>query len=188
MKYLNPNNAYKLDDLASNADSAREGHYTLLATHSLLLGCIVALMALIASPLRAQEQKRSNYMPNNVELIAKAEAKAANIDYKLVLAILAHESHNCQLPTTTATDLGCMQISRETAIAMGLDLYRLVVDRRYNIKAGVSVLTYLQFQFHNGEPKTWYCRYNIGTGFLDNTNMRNCRKYLSRVKYAIGAQ
>lgn len=140
---------------------------------------MVLLSALLAPNALKAEQSISSYNPNHPLIIARQEALNANLDPNLVLAILAHESHDCRLPTTAKTDLGCMQISRATAKAMHLDPYRLVVDRRYNIKAGCKVL--LHFKRYAKSDKKWYTRYN--TGNRDLLTIR--QNYALKLRYQL---
>lgn len=121
---------------------------------------VMAIMVLLGSIKALAEQSISQYNPTNPLVIARQEATKAGIDPNLVLAIMQHESNSCKTITTPNTDLGCMQISRATATALGLNTERLVNDRAYNIKAGVAIL--MQFKRYKAYDKLWWARYNVG--------------------------
>ncbi len=138
---------------------------------------IITIMVLGGSIRAVAEQSISQYNPNHPLIIARQEAIKAGIDPKLVLAIMAHESNDCKLPTTAHTDLGCMQISRSTAAALGLDQHRLVSDRTYNIKAGIVILA--QFKHYSRNDRLWWTKYNIGYQNLPVTKA----SYAAKVGY-----
>lgn len=109
-------------------------------------------------PIRAvAEQSISGYNPTAPVIVARQEAVKAGLDPKLVLAIMWHESRDCKLLTTPKTDLGCFQIKRSTALKLHLDLSRLVTDKAYNIRAGVTILK----SFKRNKPD-WWTAYNVG--------------------------
>lgn len=146
-------------------------------THIWASNTMVAMMVLFGSIRAVAEQSISSYHLTNPVIVARLEASKAGIDPKLVEAILWHESRNCSMPTTDKTDLGCMQISRPTAAALGLDSQRLIQDKAYNIKAGVAILA--QFKRYKAKDRLWWTRYNTGFQKLPKTKA----KYAEKVGY-----
>lgn len=171
--YITSTIGYKLADIA---EKCIKRPYILIA-HIYATKLIVAILVLFGANRAMAEQSISQYHPNHPRIIAQQEAIKAGIDPKLVLAILAHESNDCKLPTTAKTDLGCLQLSRATAAALGLDQRRLVTDPAYNIKAGVAIL--VQFKRYSRTDKLWWARYNIGYQNLPKAKA----KYAAKVGY-----
>lgn len=145
-----------------------------------LIGAFLALGPITST---ATQSITSYFDAGSPRGIAVHEAKRAGICPRLVLAILEHESRNCSLPTTSKTDLGCMQISRATARALKLDQARLVHDHAYNIRQGVAILAYFKARYEPLEPHSWWARYNVGVGTINGKREASRRRYLKRVSY-----
>lgn len=112
------------------------------------------------------------------------------VEPQLLRAIALIESnldHKAINPDTL--DFGIAQINYKTARGFGMDLDRLTKDRAYSIEMGAKVLSYFQTRYAKREPKTWVCRYNIGTArTLSPRQTTNCNAYLAKFRGAYGIQ
>lgn len=77
-------------------------------------------------------------------------------------------------------DIGISQINYKTAERYNFDIVRLYDDVRYSIRSGAKVLSDMKKMFIEKEPKTWYSRFNCGTG--GSTKRYSCVKYLKLVR------
>lgn len=78
-----------------------------------------------------------------------------------------------------AVDIGIAQINIKTIEAYKLNKYKLQSDLQYSINAGAKVLSWFT-RYQKTEPKTWYCRYNVGTAAFPKIKS-NCLKYKNSV-------
>jgi len=150
--------------------------------YSLVLA--IAIASLMAALSMADNKPKSYYARNSVHVLADKAAKKYGLDPKLVKAIIAHESWNCKVMVGETGDIGCMQIKPSTALAMNMDIVRLQTDRAYSIEQGARVLAWFKRTYGRKEPRTWYCRYNVGTGTLEGRLGQLCAKYIHRVAYS----
>lgn len=116
-----------------------------------------------------------------LEIIRAAEAH--KIEPKLYAAMIAVESmFQVNAYNKHTLDYGIAQINHLTAAAYGFDTIRLQTDMSYNLYAGAHILAYFKRRYAKTEPKTWYCRYNVGTGVLQGDRLEKCTKYVKLVK------
>jgi hypothetical protein len=148
------------------------------------LGLLIALhMPIAAFSQTMKPQAISSYVIEPVQSYAVLQAKNAGINGKLILAILWTESRNCQITESPTHDMGCFQISPHYAKAKGLDPAKLKANSRYNTNAAIELLSVLKLRYEHKEPKTWFCRYNVGTGPMTGNKAKNCLKYLNALHY-----
>jgi soluble lytic murein transglycosylase-like protein len=77
-------------------------------------------------------------------------------------------------------DVGLSQINYKTVAKYNLDRRKLASDVEYSVKSGAQVLSWFHQKYANKEPKTWFCRYNVGTGSHTKIH-ENCHKYIKNV-------
>ncbi|MEZ0208717.1 MAG: transglycosylase SLT domain-containing protein [Candidatus Paceibacterota bacterium] len=109
------------------------------------------------------------------------------LDKRLFIAILKVESgldHKAINPSTM--DFGIGQINYKTAEAYQMDTVRLIKDRAYSIEKAALVLSDFKRKFHDSEPDTWACRYNVGWGRLEGRRAYQCEIYLRKIRVAMG--
>jgi soluble lytic murein transglycosylase-like protein len=129
------------------------------------------------------QQAISSYTSEPIQSYAVSQARNAGINGKLILAILWTESRNCSITEGPTNDMGCFQISPHYAKAKGLNPAKLKTNSRYNTDAAIELLKYLKLRYGRKEPKTWFCRYNVGTGPMTGNKAKNCIKYLNALHY-----
>lgn len=84
-----------------------------------------------------------------------------------------------------SNDFGLMQVNAYNIKAMKLDKQRLLSDIDYSINAGAAILSYFKRRYAKGQPKTWYCRYNVGVRPLKGALFRICKSYYRKVRRAL---
>lgn len=100
------------------------------------------------------------------------------IEPAVYLAILKVESNLNQSAYNAKTkDYGAAQVNHKTALRYGLSLERLKRDSRYNLDAGARILADMKRAF----PRSYICRYNVGTGNLAGERKLRCTLYLAKV-------
>ncbi len=121
------------------------------------------------------------------------KSKKYGVSSKILAAILMQESAykldatgiRCGVSITTgkadcvAIDFGIGQINYKTVRNFNFNRTKLMSDIAYSVDASAKVLSQFK-RFQRSEPKTWYCRYNVGTGGLDRINPA-CQKYVMLV-------
>jgi membrane-bound lytic murein transglycosylase F len=118
--------------------------------------------------------KISNYDP-----IIKQNAKESGWDWRLIAAIIYQESRFNPEIESWAGAYGLMQVMPETAEALGIEDY---TDPAQNIKAGVSMLNWLDRQLAESVPdstqriKFVMAAYNVGLGHVKDAQ-RLAEKY-----------
>lgn len=120
--------------------------------------------------------------PQTLKQIIIKAAKRHGIEPSLYLAIVKVES-NFQVDAYNlkTADYGLSQVNRKTAKRYRLDLVRLLKDPAYNANAGALILADFKRMYKHKEPKTWMCRYNVGSGAMSGTKAEKCIVYLNKV-------
>lgn len=100
---------------------------------------------------------------------------------ELLTAILAKESmFNIEAVNLRTHDYGIGQLNIKTIRAYRFDLHRIQTDLRYSVFASAKVLSW--FKKYGRHEAVWWCRYNVGTVKLINSNINSCAKYAAGVK------
>jgi len=87
------------------------------------------------------------------------ECRKANIDPRIVIAILKQESnYKLNAVNKRSADYGIAQINRNTIKSMRLNKTKLLTDLEYSVHAAVEVLSLVK-RYSNGDSK-WWARYN----------------------------
>ena len=103
------------------------------------------------------------------------------LDYEIVKAVIATESHWNPIALSSADCMGLMQISKDAASDLQsseADLF----DPYVNITLGVLYLSWLQGKY-NGDTKKMLKAYHEGPGRVDKAGILNYRKdtYVNKV-------
>lgn len=101
-------------------------------------------------------------------------AKIERLAPEVLAAVVLAESRGVESAyNATTLDHGLMQINEKTARSLGLTRSCLY-SWRCNLTNGAKLLA-----------KGRLCQYNVGTGSLSGTRLKNCLKYEERVLYFI---
>jgi soluble lytic murein transglycosylase-like protein len=143
---------------------------------------------LIAGPLiPISTQSTALSRPKVVSIqVIKHEIKAAALRHGLspglYLAIVTHESRlDLQAYNTKTHDTGLAQVNRQTAKTWKLDALRLKHDYKYNLNSGALILADFRRRYESREPKTWPCRYNLGSKPIVGPRLAACLRYLDKI-------
>jgi soluble lytic murein transglycosylase-like protein len=133
---------------------------------------IIAYIAIVFAALNADARY--------IEPIRKAALKH-KVSPELFYAIVVLESGLDPAAYNIRTrDYGLGQVNHKTAVRYGFDTERLKVDVHYNLDAAAKILSDFQRRYARIEPKTWPCRYNVGTRSY-NQVAGLCSEYLKRL-------
>lgn len=88
---------------------------------------------------------------------------------------LVDDSYHCVI-----TDFGIAQIHHKSIARLHLDKSMLLSNLEYSVDAGAKILSSV-LKFKTKEPKSWFCRYNAGTGSFKNIK-KTCLSYKSKVE------
>lgn len=83
------------------------------------------------------------------------------------------------LKDCVAIDFGIGQINHTTIKGYKFNQKKLMTDLEYSVEAAAIVLSSFK-PFEKKEPKTWVCRYNVGTRDLAKVKTP-CQNYLKLV-------
>lgn len=110
-----------------------------------------------------------------------------NIPCEIYVAIIAQESmFKVNAFNKKTQDYGIAQINIRNIKAYNIDVKKLLSDVDYSLEQGAMILAWFYKVYGKKEPKTWYCRYNIGTSTLTDKRLQSCNNYLNKVnKYVI---
>lgn len=140
----------------------------------------LGFFSISAASLGVESQIKKNNPtldPRYVKRLAKAirvSARKHGLQERNLAAILMQESRY-EMGVISGKDYGIAQINEYNIKAYGLSKKKILVDLEYSVDAGARVLSYFKRKYAKKEPKTWSCRYNVGTGPL---KVQDCHKYL----------
>ena len=110
-------------------------------------------------------------------------SEAHSVSPKLLSAILASESGYFVGAINSKTrDYGIGQISITNIRTLKLSKKKLLTDIEYSVDASALILSWFQERYAKKEPKTWFCRYNVGTRRIKGVIKRICVRYVKRVR------
>jgi len=93
------------------------------------------------------------------------------VDRKLVRAVILTESMGRANVVSKTGDYGIMQVNKRN-----IKDYRIYVDVRFQIVAGVEHLAKLKHKKHRP------CTYNVGTAPFTQNRLKACVKYANKLK------
>jgi soluble lytic murein transglycosylase-like protein len=108
------------------------------------------------------------------------------IEVSLILAIIKVESNNGQALVghnkNGTKDFGYMQVNEINLTKEESKFLQKNID--YGIIKGVSILADYKKRF----PRTYVCRYNIGSAPILGKRIEKCKNYLKKIRRAIASQ
>lgn len=167
----------------------------------LILTSNIALAGPIKDQIMENKKNISEDKAKTLESLIIKHSDSYNIPKKLFTAILMQESgydikavnKKCGAELNLETkkikdlkevcvvqDVGISQININTIKAYNFNTDKLESDLSYSIEAGAIVLSWFYEKYQEKEPKTWFCRYNVGTAPLEKVKS-SCNKYITSV-------
>lgn len=119
-------------------------------------------------------------------LISKTATKY-DIPRPLLSCMLKIESTYNQAAISNTMDYGMAQINIQNIRRFKLDHAKVINSVQYNVDFGAKLLAHYQERYKDLEPRTWACRYNIGTGSLTRLGAA-CEAYLERLNGCLSAR
>jgi hypothetical protein len=140
-----------------------------------IFGCEISKQIQINSP-----NLNKDYVVR-LEKSILASSKKYGLNPYLYSAILMQES-SYRLNIVNKQDYGIAQINIVNIRGYKFNKCRLLTDLEYSVDSGARVLSWFKTRFQKKEPRIWWCRYNIGTGNLNNKKLKQlCLKYVKLV-------
>jgi len=108
---------------------------------------------------------------------ARSAAAAYDLDYKVVLAVIATESNFNHKAYNASGDHGIAQFNYRLALD-----YRVPIEHLYSYKVGIWLMT-KHLANLKGRSSNWICRYHVGAyGSLVGARLRRCNNYKQKVQ------
>lgn len=110
-------------------------------------------------------------------------AKRHGLSPQLLTAIGgAESSYYVGAINKRTADYGIMQVNAYNIKKMKLSKKKLLTNIEYSVEQGARILAWFKRKYAKAEPKTWYCRYNVGTRPLKGSLKRICNRYIRTVR------